>query len=230
MPNEISQAAPLEPITPEAEVPEAATPEVSPQPEPQTEKPLSLDDVRGLLQEEFIPTISKSIQSQVAKGENRMNQRIAERFAALDANKGVLKLSDEQVQAAQQDIIREEQMSAFRPAEPQNNGPQPASPNETVVRQVEFVYEQINGIFDDVGTQVNANDAEWKTVQSALDDPKGSLAKTLRAATKAAEAKSARIATQQKNAPARVISTGGESPSGETPAKSASELWGKAYK
>ena len=222
MPDVISQAAPEEEITPEAEGTEQEE-----APVPQTEKPLTAEDYRQIAREEAM----RIAQSQVAKGENRINQQIAERFAALEVNKSVLKLTDEQVQAAQDQIIREEQVNAYAPKEAQANGPQ-ASPNEIVNRQVEFVYSQIGATFEEVGTAVTPNDAEWKTIESALNDPKGSLARTLRATNQAAEAKAARVAAQQKKAPARVTSTGGEQgpDTGYDPNKPASFYLEKAEK
>lgn len=203
MPNDNSQADLIEePITPD-EGSETASEEESTPIEPQTEKALTLDDVRGLLREEVFPVI----QSQVAKGENRMNQRIAERFAALDANRGVLKLTDEQVQVAQQDIIRDEQMNAYKPREAQASNSQQA-PSEDAAQQVQFVYQQIDQTFATVGTRVTPNDKEWATIEAALNDPKGSLAATQLAAADAARAKGLRVSSQQKKAAARVTSGG----------------------
>lgn len=226
MPDEISQAAPTEEIAPEAEVQETAPAEGSAPAEPQTEKPLTPEDFRQMAREEAL----KVAQSQVAKSENRTNQRIQERFAALEENKGVLKLTEEQVMEAQEQIIREEQRSAFAPKGQTANSPGGQTSSDDQIRQqVEFVYGQINDVFAEVGTEVTPNDPEFKGIDEALKNPKGSLAGTIRAANKAAEAKAARLKVQKESAKARV--TGGGSTTGNAkPAASAHDAWGDAYK
>ena len=96
--------------------------------------------------------------------------------------------------------------------------------------QVQFLSAQMDEVFTDVGMKVTPNDVEWKVIQAALDDPKGSLAKTLRVTGKAAEAKASRMAVQQGNASARVISAGQNQSSGAVNAQSAKDLWSQAYK
>jgi hypothetical protein len=95
--------------------------------------------------------------------------------------------------------------------------------------QADFVYAQIDAAFEDVGTAVTPNDPEWKQIKDVLDDPKGSLAKAIRAASKAAEIKAERLASQKDNAAARVGS-GGPQTTGVTAATSANEYWKGAYK
>lgn len=205
----ISQAAD-EPITPTAEVQETTTDEVSPQTEPQKEKPLTAEEYRQIAREEA----TRVAQSQVAKSENRTNQRIQERFAALEANKSVLKLTDEQVQTAQDAIIKEETMKAYQPqpSGQQASGPQAQAPSDDMIRQqVEFVYGQIQAAFETAGTEVTRNDPEYKEIEAAMSDPKGSLAKTLLAAGKAAESKLARVSAHKETAKARVPGGGGNS-------------------
>ena len=207
MPDEISHAAPTEEIAPEAEVQETTTEEVSPPAEPPKEKPLTTDDYRQIAREEAM----RIAQSQMAKGENRINQRIQERFEALEANKGVLKLTEEQVTTAQQQIINEEQMNAFKT---KANGQQASSPetapSEDQFRQnVSAVYTEINAVIADVGVELSESDPEFKILDKALSDPNGSYAKTILAASKAAETKAARTKAQKENANARVTGGGG---------------------
>ena len=76
--------------------------------------------------------------------------------------------------------------------------------------QVDFIYDQLDETFADVGTTVTTNDPEWAAIKEALDDPKGSLAKMIRIAAKQAEAKAVRVASQQAAAPARAVSAGGQ--------------------
>jgi hypothetical protein len=209
MPNENSDAEIEEPITPDEEVAES-TSEQEDSEQPQQEKPLTLDDVRALIRGELIPEINSTIQSRTAKSENRINQRIAERLAGLEANKGVLNLSEDQLKTAKATIIQEEQMNAFAPPESQASDLQRQAPSDVMQQQVEFVYSQIDAIFQTVGTPVNRNDKEWAKIEAALNDPQGSLAATQLAAADAAREKAARVAAQQKKAPGRVMSTGGE--------------------
>lgn len=74
--------------------------------------------------------------------------------------------------------------------------------------QAEFVYSQIDETFAEVGMSVGPNDKEWPPLEAALNDPRGSLAKTLRVAAKQAEEKIVRVSSQKKNAQARVVSGG----------------------
>jgi len=200
MPDDISQALPEGQL--EVEVQET-TPEQETQPEPQTEKPLTLEDVRKLLRDEVTPII----QSQVAKGENRIERRIQERFAALDQNKGALRLTDEQVATAQQEIIREEQMNAYKPANPQTNGE--AQPDFDPNGAERFVTDQIEQVFRKHGDRVTPNDAEFKIIEAAWNDPNGSLADTLLAVNEATQKMVTRKAQQRKNADVRVVGGGG---------------------
>lgn len=203
MPDEISQALPEGQL--EAQVQEA-TPQQETPTEPQTEKPITLEDVRKLMRDEFTPII----QSQVAKGENRIDKRIQERFAALEQNKGALRLTDEQVATAQQEIIREEQMNAYKPANPQTNGT--AQPEIDPNGMERFVTDQIEQVFKKYGDRVTPNDAEFKIIDAAWNDPNGSLADTLLAVSEATQKMVARKALQKKNADARVLGSGGGKP------------------
>lgn len=223
----ISQAAD-EPITQAAEVQETTTDEVSPQSEPQKEKPLTAEEYRQIAREEA----TRVAQSQVAKSENRTNQRIQERFAALEANKSVLKLTDEQVQTAQDAIIKEETMKAYQPqpSGQQASSPQGQAPTDDMIRQqVEFVYGQIQTVFDEAGAEVTPNDPEYKQIEAAMSDPKGSLAKTLLAAGKAAETKAARVLAHKDTAKARVTG-GGSSTNSTTKSLTAEEKISKGLK
>ena len=229
MPDEISHAAPTEEIAPEAEVQETTTEEVSPPAEPPKEKPLTTDDYRQIAREEAM----RIAQSQMAKGENRINQRIQERFDGLEANKGLLKLTEEQVTTAQQQIINEEQMNAFKPkANGQQASGSEAAPSEDQFRQnVSAVYAEINAVVADEGVELTENDPEFKILDKALSDPNGSYAKTILAAGKAAETKAARTKAQKENANARVTGGGGSTQTGNAKsAASAHDAWGDAYK
>lgn len=92
----------------------------------------------------------------------------------------------------------------------QTQGMQSDAVPPEVQAQADYVYSQIDETFADIGMRVGPNDKEWTQLQTALEDPRGSLAKTLRAAAKASEAKAARVSLQKNNAQARVVSGGGE--------------------
>jgi len=228
MPDDVISQAATEPITTDAEVQETTTDEVSPQTEPQKEKPPTAEDYRQIAREEA----TKVAQSQVAKSENRTNQRIQERFAALDLTKSTLKLTDEQVQTAQDAIIKEETMAAYKP---QPNGQQASSPqgqaptDEMIRQQVDFVYGQMQDVFASEGAEVTQNDPEYKGIDDAMKDPKGSLAKTLLAASKAAASKVARLQMQKENAKARTVG-GGSNTSATNQKLSAEEKISKGLK
>lgn len=227
MPDDVISQAATEPITTDAEVQETTTDEVSPQTEPQTEKPLTAEEYRQIAREEA----TRVAQSQVAKSENRTNQRIQERFAALDANKSVLKLTDEQVQTAQDAIIKEETMKAYQPqpSGQQASSPQQAPTDDMIRQQVEFVYGQIQAVFEEAGAEVTQNDPEYKEIEAAMSNPKGSLASTLLAASKAAEKKAARVLAQKDTAKARVTG-GGSSTTAQTKPMTAEEKISKGLK
>ena len=111
--------------------------------------------------------------------------------------------------------MSEQQQSALRQTIEQqidDDDGQPDTPSPEFQQQVQFVYDQIQGAFADVGTDVIQGDPEFKIVMDAINDPRGSLAKTVLAAHKAATTKAARIASQREKAPARVGAGGGDQP------------------
>lgn len=211
-----SQAA-TEEISEEAQVQETAAPEeTSTQTEPQTEKPLTTEDYRRIAREEA----TRVAQSQVAKSENRTDRRIQERFAALEANKSVLKLSDEQVLEVRRQIIEEEQMNSFaNPNEQQSSGFRQAQPSGSEGQAPEadpirMLNGLIGAVFQTVGTAVTANDPEHVKLQKVIDKawtingPEG-LAMVQIAAADCAREKAARVNAQRQNAAGRVMGTSG---------------------
>lgn len=210
MTDQTSQA-PEQPYTEQVE-PAEETPAAeagSPQPQAQKETPqetLTAEDYRKIAREEAM----RVAQSQMAKSENRINQRIAERFAALDQNKGLLKLSDEQVQQAQKDIIAEEQMKAFtpQPSQPGKGAPQTETPetDDPAVIQSSMLARafELAG-----GTEVTPQDAEWKKLDAAWNDPNGNADLYILTAIDASREKKARLEAQAKKAPARTVNAAG---------------------
>jgi hypothetical protein len=225
MPNDNSQATPAGQVIPAGvSVPETTAPVVSPQAEPQTEqKPLTLEDVRALAREEA----TRIAQSQVAKGENRINQRIQEKIAALNLNKDELGYSEEQLAQAKQKIIN----NAFTAEDVPPTSAPPLTPD--VDQAIQYLNAEIQNVFTEVGASVTPTDPEFAKLQATVDaawnDPKG-LTKILLAAQQAATLKAQRVTSQQSNAAARVTSGGGSPTPGNTTASSAHDLWENAYK
>jgi len=108
-------------------------------------------------------------------------------------------VSEEQ-KAALRNTIADQIDSVVEPQEP--NAPVSAQPQ--LQPAVKFVYDQIDATFESAGTHVTSNDPEFKIIQVALDDPKGSLAKTIIAANLASVTKKERVTSQQEGAAARV--------------------------
>jgi hypothetical protein len=230
MPEPTSQAAPQEPVTPaSAEVPEFA-PETpgSTQPEPQTDtKPITPELIRQLAREEA----TRIAQSQVAKGENRIQKLIQDKFSALDKTKETLGLTADQVAQAKQKIVAE----AYSPEEEEPPTPQPTtpSPNADADQAIQFMNAQIKIAFDRVGTAVTKADPEFaelqKTINEAWLDPNG-LTTIVLAAQSLANAKANRLRTNQQTAAGRVIG-GGTPSSGQVQSTgSALDMYSEAYK
>ena len=213
----------------QAAAPGSAAPEnasVTEQQSQEQQKPLTLQDVERIAEERA----TRIAQSLVNKAEYRISQRAQEQIKALELNKSVLGLDDQQVQQSKQKIIMDELTAQPQPSEPPS--PQPVSQGQ---QAGDVVAAFVNDIFEEVGTQVNQNDPEWKELQDVLDksynDQKGAI-KVARAATKAAETKAARIAANQQNADARV-STGGSGAAGNNtldPNAPAVDFWKAAYR
>lgn len=206
--------------------PGSATPEnaSSPEQQPQENKPLTMQDVERVAEEKA----TRIAQSLVDKAEYRISTKAQEQIKALELNKGVLGLDDQQVQTAKQKIIMDELTATPQPGEP----PSPPQPVSQAQPEGDPVAEFVSDIFKEVGTTVTPNDPEWAELQKALDanftNPKGAIPVS-RAAIKAAEAKAARIATNQEGAAARV-SGHGATVTGLPADAPAKDLWAAAYK
>lgn len=205
MPEEVlSQAAQPGEVNPASvQVPESTAQGASAQPqEPQKEqRPLTIEDVQR--------EATRIAQSMVAKGENRIQKQIQEKFAALEATKKVLNLTDEQVKRAKQDIVTE----AYA-AEPQGESVTTDGPgaNPEVDQAIQYLNAQIDGVFADVGEKITPADPEMKELQAVIDaawnDPNG-LVKIIRTADRLANAKKVRLQKQAETAPARIVGGGG---------------------
>lgn len=227
--DDLSQAAD-EPITPGEEVAETTSESGSTQEQQQTEKPITRDDVLALLRETLPQAVMPMIQSQVAKGENRVNQRINERLAAFEMNKGVLNLSPEAELQAKRAIIEEEQMNAYAQPNPQEaqRGQAGTESNEVADPGVALhnLAQQAYGIG---GVEVTPNDKEWAKIQAVLDDPQGNPQKFFAATLDASREKATRLNTNKTKAQGRVTSAGGAANAGDAPAKTSDDYWKKAH-
>lgn len=128
----------------------------------------------------------------------------------------------------QVDNLRNQIVDEFDQSDTQE--PKQASP-ETSPADVEM--QVINGLFEEAGAKVTPNDPEWAEFKKVLDansnNPMGAV-KISAAAFKAAQAKQARVQSNQENADARVVGGGGSSAAGTDVNAPASDLWKKAYK
>jgi hypothetical protein len=209
-----SQAAPIESVTPSsAQVQEPITPTPVETPaEPQKETPLTLEDYRKIAREEA----TKIAQSQVAKGENRIQKLIQDKFAALNQTKDTLGLTDDQVKQAQQKIVTEAYAS---PEEtPKTNQPEtPETPDTD--QAIQYMNAQITSVFRKAGQTVTKADPEFEDLQKAVDaswNNEDGLVEILLAANEAATKKAARLQASSRNASARVAGGGGSGTSTNT--------------
>ncbi|CAK0744694.1 hypothetical protein CCP3SC15_1310005 [Gammaproteobacteria bacterium] len=175
--------------------------------------------------EELDQIMAETLRRAKQSDRDRMKQ-IDEKLSAIKTR---MEAGGAQLTASQVDVLRDQVEQSLEPT-PVGQSLAPASAlTPEMQAQVDYVYSQIDATFADVGTAVTPNDPEWKAIKEALDDPKGSLPKAIRAASKAAEAKAVRLAEQASGAAARVSSGGPQSPV-TTSASSSHDLWSNAYK
>lgn len=205
----------------------SATPENASATEQQSQeqqKPLTLQDVERIAEDRA----TRIAQSLVDKAEYRISQKAHAQIQALELNKSVLGLDDQQVQQAKQKIIMDELTAQPQPSEPPS--PQPVSQSQPG----DVVSAYVNDIAEANGTQIDKNDPEWRDLQTVIDatwnDPKGA-AKVAVAVNKYATAKAARLASNQQSADARVSSGGGSAGNNTLdPNAPAVDFWKAAYK
>jgi hypothetical protein len=174
----------------------------------------------------------EALEQKAAEIIRRMKQSDKDRMKQIDTKlsdiKSRLEAGGDQLTPSQVNVLREQ---IENEGEVQAQAPASALTPE-MQAQADYVYGQLDETFADIGTHVTVNDPEWKGIKDALDDPKGSLAKALRAATKAAEAKAARVASQKDNAAARTVSGGGSQTqtAGTLVVTSSQDYWKNAHK
>lgn len=189
-----------QPIDETVDVPAQTPDEGSATEEQQPEQTFTRADVEKMLADAET-RFTRMVQSQVAKSESRTSQNIQKQLAALEAIRPSLNMSDADYEAAQNKIIREEQIKEFKPQSPTGSGNQQPAPDLNEAER--FVSSQIDMVFQSAGVRVTPDDAEFKLIEQAWNDPKGSLAKTLIAANQAATQKAIRLSALKGNASAR---------------------------
>lgn len=205
--------------------------QASPSPEPLgtpeqavESKPLTRADFEELISKEIKPLI----QSQVDKAANRISKDAQAKIDALQQTKSVLNLSDEDVEKATNKIVMNDLTT--RQAEQASPAPQ----TQTTQAQTEPVHPAVAAlleIFADEGEEVVETDPEWAAhIAKVWNDPNGTLPALRKAAYKATEAKRQRKATNQQQAPARVISGGHSQTDSAPPNPSARDYLQRAHK
>ena len=206
--------------------------QASPSPEPLgapeqavENKPLTIADVERIAEEKA----TRIAQSMVDKAEHRISKKAQDQIAAIDTSRQALGLSDEQVTQAKQRVIFDDLT-----AKPTAEQASPAPQTQTTQAQTEPVHPAVAAlweIFADEGEEVVEADPEWKEhIEKVWNDPNGTLPALRKAAYKATEAKRQRKATNQQQAPARVISGGQSQTDSAPPNPSARDYLQRAHK
>lgn len=233
---QVSPATPEgEPVTPQGvETPEFKPSQQGTQPESQTETeaapstPLTREDILNLVRTEA----TRIAQSQVNKGESRIQKQIQEKFAALEMAKGPLNLSPEAIEQAKQKIVTDAYNSPQEETQTKQETQQPPAPGFDAA--VQFMNAQIGIVFQQANQTVKPGDPEFTALQKAIDDnfsDDNGLAKILVAADRAAQAKTIRLQKQQSTAAGRVLGGGiQQSGQGQQRPQSAHSAWEDAYK
>lgn len=128
------------------------------EPEPQKETPLTLDQIRVIAREEA----TRIAQSQVAKGENRIQGYIQQQIAALQQTKTLLGLSDQQVQAAQDKIIRDAYTQQI------DGAGQPQAQQYQQQPEMHPAIEAALAMMEAQGTIVEEGDPEFESIRPLL--------------------------------------------------------------
>lgn len=155
--------------------------------------------------EELEQTMAETLRRVKQSDKDRMKQIDTK----LDAITTRLQSSGAQLTPQQVNVLREQITEEVEGTSAQDTRSPASNLTPEMQRQADYVSDQLDLVFADVGATVDRNDPEWKEVKAVLDDPKGNLAKLIRIAGKQAEAKIARLAAQKENAAARAISAGG---------------------
>ncbi len=174
------------------------------EPEPQKETPLTLDQIRVIAREEA----TRIAQSQVAKGENRIQGYIQQQIAALQQTKTLLGLSDQQVQAAQDKIIRDAYTQQI------DGAGQPTAQQYQQQPEMHPAIEAALSLMEAQGIIVEEGDPEFESIRPLLIAGAYNL---LIPATKNAMAlKTQRLQSRKGKAPVRTPGGAGGQPETDT--------------
>ena len=206
-----------------AGAPASASPEPSATPEQSQEtKPLTIADVERIAEEKA----TRIAQSMVDKAESRISRKAQEQIAAIDLSRQALGLNDEQVKAAKQQVIYND-LTAQPAAEQASPAPQ-AQANQQASEFDQVVSETL-AVFDSEGIGIEEADPEYKPLDTLLRAPKFNIHAYRKELYKQVEAKKARTAANQEQAPARVVS-GGQSQTPSEPNVTAGSYFRNAHK
>ena len=196
----------------------------SPEPSPAAEqaqeaKPLTIADVERIAEEKA----TRIAQSMVDKAEHRISKKAQEKIEVIDS----LGLPNEQAEQAKQKVIYQDLTS---PRQQEQASTPPPAQQVQAQTEVDPVIAETLDVFKAEGVTIEVGDPEYKPLDAILKDPNGNIHQYRKELFKQIEVKRARVAANQQQAPARVISGGQSNQSGGAITSSAHDAWQEAYK
>ena len=196
------------------------SPDTSPVAEQAQEaKPLTIADVERIAEEKA----TRIAQSMVDKAEHRISKKAQEKIEVIDS----LGLPNEQAEQAKQKVIYQDLTS---PRQQEQASTPPPAQQVQAQTEVDPVIAETLDVFKAEGVTIEVGDPEYKPLDAILKDPNGNIHQYRKELFKQIEAKRQRVATNQQQAPARVISGGQSNQSGGAITSSAHDAWQEAYK
>ena len=189
----------------------------------QEQKGLSAEEYRAIAREEA----TRAAQSLVDKAEARISKKAQEQIAAIDLTKHSLGLTDEQVEQAKQKVIYQDLTS---PRQQEQASTPPPAQQVQAQTEIDPVIAETLDVFKAEGITIETSDPEYKPLDAILKDPNGNIHQYRKELFKQIEAKRQRVATNQQQAPARVISGGQTQTTGEPSNPSARDYLQRAHK
>ena len=206
--------------TPAAGLQASNSPDTSPEAEQAQEaKPLTIADVERIAEEKA----TRIAQSMVDKAEHRISKKAQEKIEVIDS----LGLPNEQAEQAKQKVIYQDLTS---PRQQEQASTPPPAQQVQAQTEIDPVIAETLDVFKTEGITIETSDPEYKPLDAILKDPNGNIHQYRKELFKQIEAKRQRKATNQQQAPARVISGGQPNQSGGAITSSAHDAWQEAYK
>lgn len=206
--------------TPAAGLQASNSPDTSPEAEQAQEaKPLTIADVERIAEEKA----TRIAQSMVDKAEHRISKKAQEKIEVIDS----LGLPNEQAEQAKQKVIYQDLTS---PRQQEQASTPPPAQQVQAQTEVDPVIAETLDVFKAEGVTIEVGDPEYKPLDAILKDPNGNIHQYRKELFKQIEVKRARVAANQQQAPARVISGGQSNQSGGAITSSAHDAWQEAYK